>query len=86
MVRQEGLEPPPLGLEGRCSIQLSYCRGADDLRFYLIESARGPIPGPLTSFAPSQTGCGCSMNQPRQNAPAIRQYTPNAASRPFPSK
>src|ERR1700754_1647909 len=26
LVRQEGLEPPPLGLEGRCSIQLSYCR------------------------------------------------------------
>src|ERR1700754_4534785 len=26
LARQEGLEPPPLGLEGRCSIQLSYCR------------------------------------------------------------
>ena len=26
MVRQEGLEPPTLCLEGRCSIQLSYWR------------------------------------------------------------
>lgn len=25
MVGQEGLEPPTLGLEIRCSIQLSYC-------------------------------------------------------------
>lgn len=33
-----------------------------------------------------QTGCGCSMNQPRQNTPAITQYTPNDASRPRPSK
>ena len=32
MVRQEGLEPPTLCLEGRCSIQLSYWRkiGADE--------------------------------------------------------
>lgn len=89
VVRQEGLEPPPLGLEGRCSIQLSYCRVADNPRFYLIERARGPITGPRVILAVSgrlQTGCGCNMNQPRQNAPAIRQYTPKAASRPFPSK
>jgi len=26
------------------------------------------------------------MNQPRQNTPAITQYTPNDASRPRPSK
>ncbi len=26
MARQEGLEPPTPGLEGPCSIQLSYCR------------------------------------------------------------
>ena len=26
LVRQEGLEPPTHGLEGRCSIRLSYCR------------------------------------------------------------
>lgn len=42
----------------------------------------------LTRHRPSQhqTGCGCSMNQPRQNTPAITQYTPNDASRPRPSK
>ncbi len=32
------------------------------------------------------TGCPCSMNHPKQNSPAITQYTPNAASRPRPSK
>lgn len=26
LARQEGLEPPTPGLEGPCSIQLSYCR------------------------------------------------------------
>ncbi len=26
LARQEGLEPPTSGLEGPCSIQLSYCR------------------------------------------------------------
>jgi DNA-binding transcriptional MocR family regulator len=29
VVRQEGLEPPTPGLEGPCSIQLSYCRMRD---------------------------------------------------------
>ena len=32
MARQEGLEPPTSGLEGPCSIQLSYCRGARSWR------------------------------------------------------
>jgi hypothetical protein len=41
LVRQEGLEPPTLGLEGRCSIQLSYCR----MDRYLHEtSTRGERP------------------------------------------
>src|SRR6266702_5594203 len=36
-VRQEGLEPPSVGLEGRCSIHLSYC---PVLRGTLISRAR----------------------------------------------
>ena len=41
LVRQEGLEPPPLGLEGRCSIQLSYCRVLGDAYYarYIVRAA-----------------------------------------------
>ena len=40
MVRQEGFEPPTLGLEDRCSIQLSYWRimMVGDNRFELLTS------------------------------------------------
>ncbi len=38
MVRPEGLEPPTLGSEGRCSIQLSYGR----MRSCLYTSHQGP--------------------------------------------
>ncbi len=40
-MRQEGLEPPTCGLEGRCSIQLSYWR------FRRSSSRRGLNPRPL---------------------------------------
>ena len=35
MARQEGLEPPTPGLEGPCSIQLSYCRAVFDAPEYI---------------------------------------------------
>ena len=46
VVRQGRLERPTLGLEGRCSIQLSYCRIAVEPGFYLIESMQSIIPTP----------------------------------------
>ncbi len=44
MVRQEGLEPPTLGLEGRCSIQLSYCRIDRYIRMEPRSNRSGEIP------------------------------------------
>ena len=35
LARQEGLEPPTPGLEGPCSIQLSYCRAVFDAPEYI---------------------------------------------------
>src|SRR5690606_37653419 len=36
MARQEGLEPPTSGLEGPCSIQLSYCRNQGEARHFTV--------------------------------------------------
>lgn len=41
LVRQEGLEPPTHGLEGRCSIRLSYWRSCD------LGSCGGPRNPPI---------------------------------------
>ena len=51
MARLEGLEPPAHGLEGRCSIQLSYRRMPQDgfLR-RKIGAFRGNLPFPLTGM------------------------------------
>ena len=51
LARLEGLEPPAHGLEGRCSIQLSYRRMPQDgfLR-RKIGAFRGNLPFPLTDM------------------------------------
>ncbi len=43
MARQEGVEPPTYGLEGRCSIQLSYCR-------FLVEHRAGVTQKPMSAI------------------------------------
>ncbi len=75
MVRPEGLEPPTLGSEGRCSIQLSYGR----MRSCLYTSHQGPRqPGsylfrvPLAvsiSFYPLKVIC--SMSRFDQLGPSV---------------
>ena len=49
LARLEGLEPPAHGLEGRCSIQLSYRRMPQDgFPMCFGASYRGTFPFPLT--------------------------------------
>ena len=48
LARLEGLEPPAHGLEGRCSIQLSYRRMPQDGFPMFIGAFRGNLPFPLT--------------------------------------
>ena len=53
MARPEGLEPPTLGLEGRCSIRLSYGRDLKKARKYT---------------ASALTPCGGETDVPRQRS------------------
>ena len=50
MARLEGLEPPAHGLEGRCSIQLSYRRMPQDGFPNNFGAVRGTLPFPLTDM------------------------------------
>ena len=48
LARLEGLEPPAHGLEGRCSIQLSYRRMPQDGFPKIYGAVREKLPFPLT--------------------------------------
>ena len=69
MARLEGLEPPAHGLEGRCSIQLSYRRMPQDgfpMCFGALIS--GTLPFPLTDMYYITVKFGC---QPIFQDPAL---------------
>ena len=59
MARLEGLEPPAHGLEGRCSIQLSYRRMPQDGFPKIYGAVREKLPFPLTDTYYITVKCGC---------------------------
>ena len=60
LARLEGLEPPAHGLEGRCSIQLSYRRMLQDgFPKYRFGAVREALPFPLTDMYYITVKNGC---------------------------
>ena len=59
MARLEGFEPPAHGLEGRCSIQLSYRRMPQDGSPVCFGAFSGTLPFPLTDMDYITLKCRC---------------------------
>jgi hypothetical protein len=82
LARQEGLEPPTLGLEGRCSIQLSYCRvGMREANYGPREDGAGLYRDRRTRSHPAPTSHARANTTPVRPAAGATQ-TSQGRSRP----